>query len=547
MLDRIMHQVLMHNITQGDLQKVQDTIGFMQQSYTLTRDLIARNAPGSGLSLPEVVDLNQQDEKGMTALTLACSRGHVEIVRHLLDYKADVNVPNRAGELPLHLAIFEGEIVTSASASTPRASTRAYFTIAELLVERSANVNSPMSHSIVSALGECKATPLLWAIDQNKIKQVNFLATTLRVDLSACARVSETQRVSALFHAIHKNHADLVRVLVEDYRVKVINVYDSDGASPLTAAIFSLRQKQAADYASYGLILSGYADALIRFLVTNLMDDKGAGANVDVNTPDEKGRIPLTLAAESGLTSVVEFLISKGADVNLTASLSPRTALMHAAYSGHINTVSTLLDNKADARFLFEEKSSALDYVIRNNNINRSNIFIIAVMLIQHKVPLKPSHIDWFEGNIPFLSLEDPRVAASLRELCNLSKLNRIPLTFFPEQQLFIEKLETFRSASMDLYEFLLELPFAPATQAIVRDYYNNNDPTFEAMAPGAIKYNNLNSINAALTHLMVLFRQLAHSDEKIGFFANTVKDISKSLLRTPQDEAKKFKVLKRP
>jgi len=43
--------------------------------------------------------------KGNTALHIACHRGYLDIVKHLLDNGADKNVTDNDGDTPLHYAV----------------------------------------------------------------------------------------------------------------------------------------------------------------------------------------------------------------------------------------------------------------------------------------------------------------------------------------------------------------------------------------------------------------------------------------------------------
>jgi ankyrin repeat protein len=54
------------------------------------------------------VDVNIQDEYGVTALSFACIKGHFKVADILLKRNADVNLCNRNGTSPLHFAANEG-------------------------------------------------------------------------------------------------------------------------------------------------------------------------------------------------------------------------------------------------------------------------------------------------------------------------------------------------------------------------------------------------------------------------------------------------------
>src|SRR5262245_51627992 len=70
----------------------------------------------------------------------------------------------------------------------------------------------------------------------------------------------------------------------------------------------------------------------------------------DVNAKDSKGFTALMIAAEKGLTPIVQVLLDKGADANDKEPKQGRTALMLAAGNGHLETVQALLAKGADVQ-----------------------------------------------------------------------------------------------------------------------------------------------------------------------------------------------------
>ena len=74
---------------------------------------------------------------------------------------------------------------------------------------------------------------------------------------------------------------------------------------------------------------------------------------MDVSIQDANGRNGLHLASSKGHLSVVEFLVSEGADVNATNN-DKETALTEAAFCGHFEVCQYLVSNGADVTVVSE-------------------------------------------------------------------------------------------------------------------------------------------------------------------------------------------------
>lgn len=91
------------------------------------------------------------------------------------------------------------------------------------------------------------------------------------------------------------------------------------------------------------------ADKLMWALKNGQLDEVGATlvSAEDVNRILEVGRMPLHVAADFGQDEVVEYLISKGANVN-APDKHGITPLLSACYEGHVSCVKILLEKGAD-------------------------------------------------------------------------------------------------------------------------------------------------------------------------------------------------------
>ena len=122
---------------------------------------------------------------GATALWVASTGGHLELVRMLLNYGAQVDLPTGSNSTPLRGASFHGHIK-----------------VMEELLNKGANVNTPNS------VGQ---SPLLIAVLRDQQKAVKFLLSH---------RADKNQRTVNGYTALHlaaaKGRVDMLKLLIEE-------------------------------------------------------------------------------------------------------------------------------------------------------------------------------------------------------------------------------------------------------------------------------------------------------------------------------------------
>ncbi len=171
---------------------------------------------------------------------------------------------------------------------------------------------------------------------------VLFAAALLAAGLAAAAAPAEAgaRRDAPLVEAVKALDPDAVRALVADPAVDV-NAAGPDGA----AALHWAAHRDHAD--------------LVRLLLE---------AGADVSAVNRYGVEPLSLAAENGNAAVVRLLLDAGANPNATLR-GGETALMTAARAGNAATVRVLLARGADpnARDDFRGQTALMWAAARNN------------------------------------------------------------------------------------------------------------------------------------------------------------------------------------
>ncbi|XP_035032939.1 CARD- and ANK-domain containing inflammasome adapter protein [Hippoglossus stenolepis] len=322
--------------------------------------------------------LDLQDNHGHTALHSAASRGHNEIVRALVKAGAPIYSLDLHDKTPLHLAA-ENEhvdvvtVLVKEEARQTESHTQDMFLhmaaiqdnwrLAELLLQRGAAVEARNNHGktplfyAVARSNEETVTVLLNAgaeVDDNVINEAieHNQESVIHLLLSnARGALSEEVLGLALFSAVRQNQHGTVTALIDSGAD--VNMCDTQGYTPLLLAaelghpeVFRvLLAKQAKIDAalcdcSSALHLAVHSGSVP--IVQTLLE-KG----LDPNITGPQDQHPLHLAALSDRSDLVGLLIKAGSQVN-AVNQDGLTALHLAGQQGHADTVIQLLQNKAD-------------------------------------------------------------------------------------------------------------------------------------------------------------------------------------------------------
>ncbi len=243
-----------------------------------------------GALLDGGADVNAAQGDGMTALHWAAFHGDHAVATRLLASRADVTATTRVGAItPLSLAASDG------NADMIRA-----------LVDAKANVNSATSTG---------ATPLMAAATSGSVDAVRVL-----LDHGAFVNARENANgQTALMFAAWENRADVVTLLVErgahsgltSWVVSMIEPrYDTDG-NPVPP-----RRPRAPGANS---VMGGMTALLFAARDGNLEAVRAlveTGANIDQVAGGE-GSSPMVIAIANGHYTVAKYLLDAGADPNL--------------------------------------------------------------------------------------------------------------------------------------------------------------------------------------------------------------------------------------
>lgn len=270
-------------------------------------------------------------------LSLACQKGHVEIVKVLIQHGAAVHIAGR--ETPLHTAAYHGQRACAQAlldaglpvdavderGTTPlsHAAWNGHSALIEDLLSRGAQVDAQ------NALGW---TALMQASLQGHVDVVRLL-----LDRGAAAERAEQEKgVTPLMLACERGDAELVSLLLS--RGARVDTRDRAGKSPLIYAV-----ARACLFSRIQPVDSALQKAKAALQVLESLLAAGA----DANARNDDSATALMMAVTAGNATVVDRLLQAKADVNACDDCGV-TALMLAGLYPRSTIIETLLAASAD-------------------------------------------------------------------------------------------------------------------------------------------------------------------------------------------------------
>lgn len=244
------------------------------------------------LSQPGIIP-NEKIKKGSTALHIAASFGHTDIVQKLLQAHWDPNLTNDEGATPILAAMQNG-----------------HYKVVKLLLQIE-NLDLRSSNTGITLLSAAADYGHLEAL------QILLKKKSLIMDPNEKDSAGQTALQSATFH----EHLGIVNALLStSFKTKIDVNFKTE---EISSALYWAAEKGNRDI----------AHALIE-----------AKADVDATY---QGRTPASIAARKGHAAIIDLLAEEKADFNIVDAAGWTPALL-ATFSGHSNVLETLAKFKVN-------------------------------------------------------------------------------------------------------------------------------------------------------------------------------------------------------
>ncbi|XP_019850302.1 PREDICTED: uncharacterized protein LOC109581026 [Amphimedon queenslandica] len=319
------------------------------------------------------INVNYRNSSGNTALTLASSGKHHQVVDILLSMSPDINIRNNKGVTALMIASYYGNSQ-----------------IVELLLRNGPDIN----------VCEFKGwTALMFACQDGYCDVVKLLLSE-----NPDVDIQNDKGETALFIACDNGHCQVVEVLL--HANPDVNIATNDGWTALMLScckgyhkIVDLLLRWNADtsnkdkegWDSFNLACYYGHCQVVEVLLGNVRaidDQDNNGYNIFMNTKSKDGWTSLMLACHNGHYQVVQLLLDAELDINAQVKEKGWTALMIACANGHYQAVSLLLSKHPNINTQDKNGWTALMLACNNGH------FSVVELLLNEDVNINIQHSD---------------------------------------------------------------------------------------------------------------------------------------------------------
>ena len=328
----------------------------------------------SGYGNKEIVQLllkngakpdNNCSESNPTALYFAAKQGFYDIVKILIQYKANINYTDADGMHPIDLINFEKDNMDILKFMVDNG---ADYKFKFFLAIGSNDVKSVKkmlkTENVNQTVSEIKLTPLMLACEYGNMEIIQLL-----IDKGAEVNQIDASGKSAIVYTISSDKLEIARYLID--KGAELNLF-YDGISPLIKAIIEEKWEFAELFIEKGANVNAFQtitpmDVTLfkqNYDFADYLIEKGA----DINLKGDHGNTALYNAAKEGDLESVNFLLNKGAkaDIKNSYGYSP---LAIASYNGDLQIVNILINKGADINSTDEEGNKPIHHAASGGNL----------------------------------------------------------------------------------------------------------------------------------------------------------------------------------
>jgi ankyrin repeat protein len=293
----------------------------------LSQSVINGNLANAQSDLEVGANPNLQDVEGESLLMHACTRDDFKMARVLLESKADPNLANNMGYTPLM-----------------RAAGRGNLKLVKLLHNHKAD--------LFARDKELDRTAVDFARERNHTKVINFLEKLMeegKTKIRTKPDEKTTHPIPPQSQEKSKEEKEEPKILTtEEKRELDGHLIDAIKENDLSRVRSLINKREDIDAPLLGgispLWLAVNAFSPQSYEIAEFLIQRGADVNI---REDSIGATPLISASLNGSSKLVELLIKNNANVN-EKTYDGLSALHYACEEGHIKTIRLLIENDAD-------------------------------------------------------------------------------------------------------------------------------------------------------------------------------------------------------
>ena len=298
-----------------------------------------------------------------TALFDAVYQENEEIIRFLIENKANVNAEDYCKETPLFKAVYRGferivklllENGADPNFSNDRKRTPLFYAESDNITKMLTDYKANIDHKDEEGYSPITLATLMYKPEDHKT------VNTIKILTKNGADINTQPPFPYLKPLIHKalEHSDIKMLQFLISNGADINLLDSNQRTPLFPAIQSKFEEG------------------IKILIAN---------GTEINSKDANGNTPLILAIETD-SRFIEYLIKSGADVN-TRNNFLQTPLHATARRGNIEALELLIENGGNIDAKTSAMQTPLEFAAKNNQAK------IVRLLLECGTPLNSKNV----------------------------------------------------------------------------------------------------------------------------------------------------------